>query len=71
MLDFRCECKKIVFQLEGDAVLIKCRHCKRYIQINTKGIINFEYKLGPNIEYKLSPDEVLNSKAPTKAKEVK
>ncbi|HEX3033228.1 MAG TPA: hypothetical protein VHS59_13525 [Bacillota bacterium] len=54
MLDFRCECKKIVFQLEGDAIIVKCRHCKRFIRINTQGIINFEYKLGPN--------EVLNPK---------
>lgn len=63
MLDFRCECKKIVFQLEGDAILIKCRHCKRYIQINTKGIVNFEYKLGPN--------EVLNPASLIKGKEAK
>lgn len=48
MLDFRCSCKKIIFQIEGDSVLIKCRHCKRYIQINTKGIVNFQYKLGPD-----------------------
>ncbi len=47
MQDFRCGCKKIVCQIEGDAILIKCRHCKRYIQINTKGITNFQYKLGP------------------------
>lgn len=52
MQDFRCSCKKIVFQLDGDSIIIKCRHCKRYIQINTKGIVNIEYKLGP--------DEVIN-----------
>lgn len=47
MQDFRCGCKKIVFQVEGDNILVKCRHCKRYIQINTKGITSFQYKLGP------------------------
>ncbi|KKM12524.1 hypothetical protein SY88_03055 [Clostridiales bacterium PH28_bin88] len=47
MENFRCQCKKIVCQIEGDTIVIKCRHCKRYIYINTKGIVNIEYKLGP------------------------
>lgn len=60
MLDFRCGCKKIVFQVDGDAILIKCRHCKRYIQINTKGISNFEYKLDPTENIK--PETLLKGK---------
>lgn len=59
MQDFRCGCKKIVFQVEGDSILIKCRHCKRYIQINTKGIVNFQYKLGPDEEI-LKPQRLPN-----------
>ncbi len=27
----RCKCGKIVCQLKGKVVLIKCRHCKRYV----------------------------------------
>ncbi|HHY59326.1 MAG TPA: hypothetical protein GX504_01805 [Clostridia bacterium] len=47
MKDFRCQCKKIVFQIEGDTIIIKCRHCKRYIHIRTKGLIDVQYKLDP------------------------
>ncbi|NLC76449.1 MAG: hypothetical protein GX750_02380 [Clostridia bacterium] len=50
MDNFRCQCKKIVCQIEKDTVIIKCRHCKRYIHINTKGIINIEYKLTPGTD---------------------
>ncbi|TDA69805.1 MAG: hypothetical protein D9V47_04265 [Clostridia bacterium] len=50
MENFRCQCKKIVCQLEGDTVIIKCRHCKRYIYIHTKGLVNIEYRLGPEEE---------------------
>jgi len=46
--NFRCQCKKIVCQIDGDTIIIKCRHCKRYIHIRTKGIINIEYKLTAN-----------------------
>lgn len=47
MENFRCQCKKIVFQVEGDCIIIKCRHCKRYIHVETRGIINVAYSLGP------------------------
>lgn len=50
MENFRCQCKKIVCQIEGDTIVIKCRHCKRYIHIHTKGIVNIEYKLTPEGE---------------------
>jgi len=45
MENFRCQCKKIVCQIEGDMVIIKCRHCKRYIHIKTKGIIDIQFRL--------------------------
>lgn len=45
MEDFRCQCKKIICQIEGDTIIIKCRHCKRYIHVNTKGITNIEFRL--------------------------
>ncbi len=47
MENFRCQCKKIVCQIHNDTIIIKCRHCKRYIHIHTKGIINVEYRLAP------------------------
>mgnify|MGYP006874555279 CR=1 FL=1 len=45
MENFRCQCKKIVCQIEKDTVIIKCRHCKRFIHIKTKGIIDIQYRL--------------------------
>ncbi|KUO52202.1 MAG: hypothetical protein APF76_03960 [Desulfitibacter sp. BRH_c19] len=42
---FRCQCKKIICQIEDDTIVIKCRHCKRYIHIKTYGIKDIEYKL--------------------------
>lgn len=45
MENFRCQCKKIVCQIEGNTVIIKCRHCKRFIHIKTKGIIDIQYRL--------------------------
>ncbi|MBO8167598.1 MAG: hypothetical protein H0Z35_00270 [Thermoanaerobacteraceae bacterium] len=36
--NLRCQCGKIVCQLDEKIVVIKCRHCKRFIVINTKGI---------------------------------
>lgn len=41
----RCECGKILCQQEGGTIVIKCRHCKRYFLIHTKGIIKKEFKL--------------------------
>lgn len=46
---FRCQCKKIVCQIEQDTIIIKCRHCKRYIHINTNGIDNIEFKLTDDV----------------------
>ena len=33
MNDLRCQCGKIVCQSEENLVIIKCRHCKRYMLI--------------------------------------
>lgn len=33
MDDLRCQCGKIVAQSNGNTVIIKCRHCKRYMLI--------------------------------------
>ncbi len=33
MLDIRCECGKIVCQSDHEFVVIKCRHCKRFMFI--------------------------------------
>ena len=30
----RCQCGKIVAEVVGKLVLIKCRHCKRYVMID-------------------------------------
>lgn len=39
MENLRCECGKIVCQVQGNCIIIKCRHCKRFIVIHTNGII--------------------------------
>ncbi|MBU7007561.1 hypothetical protein [Phosphitispora fastidiosa] len=31
MENVRCRCGKIVCQLKGNVVLVKCRHCKRFV----------------------------------------
>lgn len=57
MEDVRCKCGKIISQLEEEVVLIKCRHCKRFV------ILDFSNQAGhnkapseresrPKIEYK-------------------
>lgn len=33
MLDVRCECGKIVCQSDEEYIVVKCRHCKRYMFI--------------------------------------
>lgn len=33
MHDLRCQCGKIVCQSNENMVIIKCRHCKRYMVI--------------------------------------
>ncbi|SDC90038.1 MULTISPECIES: hypothetical protein [unclassified Candidatus Frackibacter] len=40
----RCKCGKIVCEIVEDKVIIKCRHCKRFITIFTDGILEVEYK---------------------------
>lgn len=42
--DIRCTCKKLFCQIEGDTVIIKCRHCKKMIYIHTLGLLGMEYK---------------------------
>lgn len=44
MTNSRCQCGKIVCEIEDDKVVIKCRHCKRYIIIHTKGLQKIEYQ---------------------------
>jgi len=42
MSDMRCECGKIVCQSDEEYIVIKCRHCKRYMFIkrdNDKDIV--------------------------------
>lgn len=34
----RCTCNKIVCEIVGDEIIIKCHHCKRYLIIQTRGI---------------------------------
>ncbi len=46
MENTRCACGKIVCQTEEDRVIIKCRHCKRYIVIHTRGIERIEHLSG-------------------------
>ncbi len=52
--NLRCRCGKIVCQTAGDlrpdskvlvrdVILIKCRHCKRYIAIFTRGVTEIKY----------------------------
>lgn len=40
MEDVRCKCGKIVFQVNGNEIIIKCRHCKRMIVIKTTGLVS-------------------------------
>ncbi len=40
----RCQCGKIVCQIHANKVIIKCRHCKQYLVIETKGIKEIEYR---------------------------
>ncbi|HEX3033229.1 MAG TPA: hypothetical protein VHS59_13530 [Bacillota bacterium] len=43
--DLRCTCKKLFCQIEGDKVLVKCRHCKKIVVIHTRGLISMEFKV--------------------------
>ncbi len=42
--DLRCSCKKLVCQIEGEDIIIKCRHCKKMIYIHTRGLISMEFR---------------------------
>lgn len=44
MKDLKCECGKILCQITDKQIIIKCRHCKRYITIETEGLKSIEYK---------------------------
>ena len=45
-----CQCGKIVSQLEDNRiVIIKCRRCKRYVILDTKGLNHIRYKLDDEI----------------------
>ena len=48
MKDFRCTCKKLLFRIEGDTIILKCRHCKRFIFIRTKGLTAVEFRQEEN-----------------------
>ncbi|NYE57260.1 MULTISPECIES: hypothetical protein [Carboxydothermus] len=37
MVDLRCNCGKIVCQVEGSMIIIKCRHCKQYVYLYFDG----------------------------------
>lgn len=42
--DVRCACRKIVCQIKGDYVIIKCHRCKSYLFIKTRGIERVEFR---------------------------
>lgn len=42
MQDGRCECGKLIFQINGNDIFIKCRHCKRMVVIHTDGLNEIE-----------------------------
>ncbi|WP_159442904.1 hypothetical protein [Selenihalanaerobacter shriftii] len=39
----RCKCGKIVCEIVENKIIIKCRHCKRFITIITQGVTEIEY----------------------------
>ncbi len=56
MNNVKCECGKIVCQINDNTILIKCRHCKRFIIIkinhpNTKKTY-YDYRDFTKVEYK-------------------
>jgi hypothetical protein len=57
MENVRCRCGKIVCQLKGRVVLIKCRHCKRFVILEFSDQEGREAEVPaaegrPKIEYK-------------------
>jgi len=47
MDDVRCACNKLLAKVDGDKVIIKCRHCKRFIVIQGRQIKKIEYRESP------------------------
>ena len=37
MEDIRCVCGKLLAKRQGHTIVIKCRHCKRFIAIDLEG----------------------------------
>lgn len=37
MDNVRCSCQKIICQLEDNEIIIRCRHCKKYLVIKMPG----------------------------------
>ncbi|WP_366921845.1 hypothetical protein MFMK1_002262 [Metallumcola ferriviriculae] len=55
MQDIRCVCNKIICQVDEGAIVIKCRHCKRFIIIRTHGDVTVETSVNDkkvNMDYK-------------------
>ncbi len=57
MDNVRCRCGKIVCQLKANVVLIKCRHCKRFVILEFSNPEGQEEELPagegrPKIEYR-------------------
>ena len=55
MDNVRCKCGKIVCQLQDQVVLIKCRHCKRFVIMEfykPQGQELLSEEKWPKIEYK-------------------
>lgn len=40
---FKCHCSKLLFEMTDKEIIIKCRHCKRYVIVYTKGIDDVEF----------------------------
>jgi len=39
----RCKCGKIVCEIIEDKVIIKCRHCKRFVVIEAEQVKTIKY----------------------------
>ncbi len=47
---FRCRCNKLLLTMKDDAVIIKCGRCKRYMVIQTAGILSASVHGGDEAE---------------------
>jgi hypothetical protein len=43
MEKFKCRCSKMLFEMTDNEIIIKCRHCKRYVIVHTQGIDQVEF----------------------------